>query len=66
MAHYVELLKENEQLKQENIRLKDDIGNKLVLEEEVYDLKSRVSKIKDIEKKYAELQVFYFTLFHFG
>lgn len=57
MAHYSELLKENEQLKVENIRVKNEIGNKLILEEEVFDLKTRIAKLKEMEKKYAELQV---------
>lgn len=57
MAHYSELLKDTEQLKEENVRLKEEICNKLILEEEVFDLKSRMSKLKEMEKKYAELQV---------
>lgn len=57
MAHYSELLKETEQLKEENVRLKEEIYNKLILEEEVFDLKSRITKLKEVEKKYSELQV---------
>lgn len=33
----------------------------MILEEEVFDLKSRLMKIKEIEKKYAELQVSSFS-----
>lgn len=49
--------KENELLKEENTRLKDGIKNKLLLEEEVHDLKSRIQKYKERDQKYAELQV---------
>lgn len=64
MAHYSELLKETEQLKEENVRLKEEIYNKLILEEEVFDLKTRVTKLKEIEKKYSELQVSIFIHFN--
>lgn len=49
--------KENEQLKEENVRLKEEVRNKLLLEEEVYDLKNRLTKFKAQEKKLADLQV---------
>lgn len=57
LAHYSELLTETDQLKEENNRLKEEICNKLILEEEVYDLRTRITKLKEMEKKYSELQV---------
>lgn len=57
LANYIEMEKENEQLKEENIRLKEEVRNKLLLEEEVYDLKNRLTKFKVQEKKLADLQV---------
>lgn len=57
LANYIEMEKENEQLKEENVRLKEEIRNKLLLEEEVYDLKNRIAKFKSQEKKFADLQV---------
>ncbi|CAG9821072.1 unnamed protein product [Phaedon cochleariae] len=57
LAHYIELEKENELFKEENSRLKDEIRNKLILEEEVHDLKNRLTKFKEYEKKLSELQV---------
>lgn len=57
LARYVELEKENAQLKEDFTRLKLDSRNRSLLEEEVYDLKSRLSKHKELEKKLADLQV---------
>ncbi|XP_018579293.1 mitotic spindle assembly checkpoint protein MAD1-like [Anoplophora glabripennis] len=57
LANYVEMEKENAQLKEENVRLKEEVRNKLLLEEEVYDLKNRLIKFKAQEKKLADLQV---------
>lgn len=57
LAKYVELEKENAQLKEDFARLKLDSRNKSLLEEEVHDLKSRLSKHKELEKKLADLQV---------
>lgn len=51
--------KENELLKSENVRLKEEIRNKLLLEEEVHDLKTRIQKYKERDEKYAELQASY-------
>nr|CAH7713945.1 unnamed protein product [Callosobruchus chinensis] len=56
LAHYAELEKENVQLKEENARIRDAIQNKLLLEEEVNDLKNRLIKYKEHEKKLVELQ----------
>lgn len=49
--------KENQKLKEENQRIKDEIRNKLVLEEEVHDLKGRLVKFKEQESKFASVQV---------
>ncbi|XP_023016891.2 mitotic arrest-deficient 1 [Leptinotarsa decemlineata] len=57
LANYVELQKENERFKEDNLRLKEEIGNKLLLEEEVFDLKNRLVKFKEYEKKVNELQI---------
>nr|CAI5865444.1 unnamed protein product [Callosobruchus analis] len=54
LAHYAELEKENAQLKEENARIRDAIQNKLLLEEEVNDLKNRLVKYKEQEKKLAQ------------
>ncbi|XP_050299505.1 mitotic spindle assembly checkpoint protein MAD1 [Anthonomus grandis grandis] len=56
LANYIELEKENEQLKEDFARLKANLKNKIVLEEEVYDLRNRLGKHKELEKKVAELQ----------
>ncbi|XP_018334311.1 mitotic spindle assembly checkpoint protein MAD1 [Agrilus planipennis] len=53
---YSAMEKENQQLKEENKRIKDDIRNKLLLEEEVYDLRNRLNKYKDQEQTLASLQ----------
>ncbi|CAH1126285.1 unnamed protein product [Ceutorhynchus assimilis] len=57
LARYVQLEEENKQLKEDFSRLKGDLKNKLLLEEEVYDLRNRLSKHKELEKKTADLQV---------
>lgn len=49
--------KENQKLREENQRIKDEIRNKLVLEEEVHDLKNRLMKFKDQEAKFSSVQV---------
>ncbi|KAK4884262.1 hypothetical protein RN001_000533 [Aquatica leii] len=54
---YTELEKENQQLKEETKRLKDAVHNKLLLEEEVNDLKNRLAIYKEQEKKLASLQI---------
>lgn len=56
MANYCEMEKEVEKLREENTRLKDEVMNKLLLEEEVHDLKSRLVNYKEQEKKLANLQ----------
>ncbi|XP_028154002.1 mitotic spindle assembly checkpoint protein MAD1 isoform X2 [Diabrotica virgifera virgifera] len=57
LERYMELEKQNEQLIEETDRLKEQVKNKLILEEEVYDLKNRLVKFKDCEKKLIELQI---------
>lgn len=42
--------------------MKADIKNKILLEEEVYDLRSRLTKHKELEKKVADLQVCFFYI----
>lgn len=54
---YDELEKENQQLKEEMKRLRDAVHNKLLLEEEVYDLRNRLTNYKEQEKKLSALQV---------
>lgn len=49
--------KENQKLREENQRIKDEIRNKLVLEEEVHDLKNRLMKFKDQKAKFSSVQV---------
>ncbi|XP_066249239.1 mitotic spindle assembly checkpoint protein MAD1 [Euwallacea similis] len=56
LAHYADLEKENFQLKEDFNRLKVELKNKLLLEEEVLHLKTRLVKHKDLEKKVADLQ----------
>ncbi|CAH0550480.1 unnamed protein product [Brassicogethes aeneus] len=56
LANYIEMEKENEKLREENTRLKDEVRNKLVMEEEVFDLKNRLAKFKENEKKLQEIQ----------
>ncbi|KAF7277840.1 hypothetical protein GWI33_009097 [Rhynchophorus ferrugineus] len=57
LARYIELERENERLKEDFARMKGDIKNKIFLEEEVHDLRSRLTKHKELEKKVADLQV---------
>lgn len=57
LARYVDMEKENERLKEDFARLKGDLKNKLLMEEEVYDLRNRLAKHKELEKKVADLQV---------
>lgn len=52
-----QLEKENAQLREDANNLHEQIKNKLILEEEVFDLKNRLVKFKDYEKKYADLQL---------
>ncbi|KAF5300922.1 hypothetical protein FQR65_LT09085 [Abscondita terminalis] len=56
LSAHAELEKENQQLKEEIKRVRDAIRNKLLLEEEVYDLKNRLVNYKEQEKKLASLQ----------
>lgn len=49
--------RENKKLKDEAKHLKDEIYNKLLLEEEVHDLKGRLINFKEQEKKLATIQV---------
>ena len=55
--------KDVEKLKCENVRLKDEVKNKLLLEEEVHDLKSRLTHYKEQEKRIAALQVIFRTIY---
>lgn len=54
---YSELERENHCLKNEVKRLRDEVCNKLLLEEEVHDLKGRLGNHKENEKKLVQLQV---------
>lgn len=54
---FPELERENQHLREENARIKDEIRNKLLLEEEVYDLKSRLAKHKEQEGKLMDMQL---------
>lgn len=56
LARYVELEKENEKLQDDYARMKADIKNKILLEEEVHDLRNRLTKYKELEKTVADLQ----------
>lgn len=44
-------------MEEDNNRLKDIVKNKLILEEEVFDLKTRLVNFKEQEKKLSNLQV---------
>ncbi|KAL3287384.1 hypothetical protein HHI36_001857 [Cryptolaemus montrouzieri] len=57
LAQFIDMEKENERLKEENFRIKDEIKNKLLLEEEVHDLKRRLVKFKEQESKFASIQM---------
>lgn len=57
LSTYSDLERENQQLKEECNRLKEEVRNKLLLEEEVYDLKNRLANFKDHEKKLTTLQI---------
>lgn len=57
LSTYNDLEKENKKLKEEAKHLRDEIHNKLLLEEEVHDLKGRLVNYKEHEKKLATLQV---------
>ncbi|KAK9878489.1 hypothetical protein WA026_022384 [Henosepilachna vigintioctopunctata] len=57
LAQFVQIEKENVQLRAENFRIKDEIKNKLLLEEEVHDLKKRLQKFKEQEAKFANVQM---------
>nr|XP_022911768.1 mitotic spindle assembly checkpoint protein MAD1 [Onthophagus taurus] len=48
---------ENKRLIEETKRLKDEVHNKLILEEEVHDLRNRLVTFKEHERKLASLQV---------
>lgn len=57
LSTYADLERENNRVKEENVRIKDQIRNKLLLEEEVHDLKNRLVNFKEQEKRLAALQV---------
>ncbi|XP_045460678.1 mitotic spindle assembly checkpoint protein MAD1 [Harmonia axyridis] len=57
LSQYNDMEKENQKLREENQRIKDEIRNKLVLEEEVHDLKNRLMKFKDQEAKFSSVQM---------
>lgn len=57
LSTYSDLERENQQLKEECARLKEEVRNKLLLEEEVYDLKNRLVNFKEHEKKLTVLQI---------
>ncbi|XP_044744897.1 mitotic spindle assembly checkpoint protein MAD1 [Coccinella septempunctata] len=57
LSQYIDMEKENQKLREENQRIKDEIRNKLILEEEVHDLKSRLVKFKEQESKFASVQM---------
>lgn len=63
LATYNDLEKENLKLKEETKKLKDEVHNKLVLEEEVFDLKNRLISYKEHEKKLNTLQVLFRSFF---
>lgn len=54
---FSDLEKENIKLREEVKNLKDEVHNKLVLEEEVHSLKTRLQNFKGIDTKYTNLQV---------
>ncbi|KAH1000597.1 hypothetical protein HUJ04_012904 [Dendroctonus ponderosae] len=56
LAKFAEIEKENAQIKENFTRLKDNLKNKLLLEEEVHDLKNRLTKSKELEKRETELR----------
>ncbi|XP_060523090.1 mitotic spindle assembly checkpoint protein MAD1 [Cylas formicarius] len=56
LARYPELERENARLLEDINRIRDDIRNKILLEEEVHNLKTRLVKFKDVERELAELQ----------
>ncbi|KAL1501095.1 hypothetical protein ABEB36_006483 [Hypothenemus hampei] len=53
---FIEMEKENAQLKEDFARLKTNLKNKLLLEEEVHNLKIRVEDHKKLEQRLFELQ----------
>lgn len=57
LSMYGELEKENAKLKEDTKKLRNEVQNKLLLEEEVYDLKTRLAKYQEQEKKFNELQM---------
>lgn len=57
LSTYSDLERENHHLKEECARLKEEVRNKLLLEEEVYDLKNRLVIFKEHEKKLTALQI---------
>lgn len=57
LSTYSDLERENQQLRDECVRLKEEVRNKLLLEEEVYDLKNRLVSHKEQEKKLTALQI---------
>lgn len=57
MGKYTELDRENKKLKEETTKLKEEVHNKLVLEEQVHHLENRLLLFKEREQKLATLQV---------
>nr|CAD7439264.1 unnamed protein product [Timema bartmani] len=56
LLHYPELEKEIQILREHNKKLKDTIGNKLLLEEQVENLKSRESLMEEKDQEMVHLQ----------
>nr|CAD7197640.1 unnamed protein product [Timema douglasi] len=56
LLHYAELEKEIQILREHNKKLKDTIGNKLLLEEQVENLKSRESLMEEKDQEMVHLQ----------
>lgn len=57
LSKYTDLERENKNLKEETNKLKEEVHNKLLLEEEVHDLKSRLITFKEREQQLVNLQV---------
>nr|CAD7572728.1 unnamed protein product [Timema californicum] len=56
LLHYAELEKEIQILREHNKKLKDTIGNKLLLEEQVENLKSRETLMEEKDQEMVHLQ----------
>lgn len=57
LTNYESLERENAQLREENSSLKQDVHHKLLLEEEVHDIKGRLQKYKELDKTLNTLMV---------